>query len=160
MSVEHVGPGSNPYRGIDRYPERQRERFLSEEELARLGVVLDEEEPHDPFAVPAIRLLLLTGARRDEILTLRWSQVNFERSALRLPDSKTGAKLIPLGPAALELLGSPPRLEGNPYVIPGRRTGGRLVGVQRPWARIRAKAGLGASRTTEGSSPSNSVRPS
>ncbi len=135
--------GSNPCRGIDRYPEKRRERYLSTAELARLGAVLVEEECQDPFVVLAIRLLLLTGARRDEILTLRWPHVDFERSALRLPDSKTGAKVIPLGPTAVELLLSAPRLEGNPYVIPGRRVGGRLVGVHRPWARIRGKAGLG-----------------
>ena len=92
----------------------------------------------------AIRLLLLTGARRDEVLTLRWSQVDFERSALRLPDSKTGAKVIPLGPTALDLLATAPRLdEGNPFVVPGRRVGGRLVGIHRPWVRIREKAGIG-----------------
>ena len=136
-------PHSNPCRGIDRYPEKRRERFLSGAELARLGEVLDEEERHDPFVVLAIRLLLLTGARRDEVLTLRWSQVDFERAALCLPDSKTGAKVIPLGPAALELLVRAPRIEGSLYVIPGRRGGGRLVGVHRPWVRIREKAGLG-----------------
>jgi integrase len=106
-------PGSNPCRGIDRFPERPRERFLSSGELARLGAVLDEEEPREPFVVLAIRLLLLTGARRAEVLTLRWSEVDLERAALRLPDSKTGAKVIPLGPAALALLSSAPRLEGN-----------------------------------------------
>jgi integrase len=136
-------PNSNPCRGIDRYPEKRRERFLSGAELARLGAVLDEEERHNLFVVLAIRLLLLTGARRNEVLTLRWSQVNLERSALRLPDSKTGAKVIPLGPTALELLVTAPRLEGNPYVIPGRRVNGRLVGIHRPWVRIREKAGLG-----------------
>lgn len=136
-------PNSNPCRGIDRYPEKRRERFLSGAELARLGEVLDEEQHQEPFLVLAIRLLLLTGARRDEVLTLRWSQVDFERSCLRLPDSKTGAKVIPLGPTALELLATAPRLEGNPFVIPGRRAGGRLVGVHRPWVRIREKAGLG-----------------
>ncbi len=136
-------PGSNPCRGIDRFPEKRRERFLSGGEIARLGAVLEEEEPHETFVVLAIRLLLLTGARRDEVLTLRWADVDFERSALRLPDSKTGAKVIPLGPAALALLAMAPRLEGNPYVIPGRRVGGRLVGLQRPWARIRERAGLG-----------------
>lgn len=136
-------PNSNPCRGIDRYPEKRRERFLSGAELARLGEVLDEEEPHEPFVVLAIRLLLLTGARRTEILALRWSQVDSERSALHLPDSKTGAKVIPLGPTALELLATAPRIEENPFVIPGRRVGGRLVGVHRPWARIREKAGLG-----------------
>lgn len=136
-------PYSNPCRGVDRFPEKRRERFLSGAELAQLGAVLNEEEPQEPFVVLAIRLLLLTGARRDEILTLRWSHVDLERSALRLPDSKTGAKVIPLGPAAVEILASAPRVEGNPYVIPGRRTGGRLVGIYRPWARMREKAGLG-----------------
>ena len=134
--------GSNPCRGVDRFPERRRDRFLSAAELERLGAVLSEEEPADPFVVLAIRLLLLSGARRDEVLTLRWSEVNFERACLSLPDSKTGAKLIPLGPAALALLADAPRLEGNPYVIPGRRTGGRLIGLQRPWVHIRERAGL------------------
>jgi integrase len=135
--------GANPCRWIDRYPEKRRERFLSSAEIARLGAVLNEEEAKDPFIVLAIRLLLLTGSRRNEVLTLRWSEVDFERGALRLPDSKTGAKVIPLGPPALALLAAAPRLEGNPYVIPGRRAGGRLVGLQRPWSLIREKAGLG-----------------
>jgi integrase len=136
-------PGSNPCRGVDRFPERRRERFLSAAELERLGAVLGDEETADPFVVLAIRLLLLSGARRDEVLNLRWSEVNFERACLSLPDSKTGAKLIPLGPAAQVVLAEAPHLEGNPYVIPGRRTGGRLIGLQRPWVRIRERAGLG-----------------
>jgi integrase len=135
-------PGANPCRGIDRFPERRRERFLSAAELERLGAILDDEESEDPFVVLAIRLLLLSGARRDEVLALRWSEVNFDRACLSLPDSKTGAKLIPLGPPALVVLSGAPRLEGNPYVIPGRRIGGRLVGLQRPWVRIRERAGL------------------
>src|SRR5206468_3439332 len=57
--------------------------------------------------------------------------------------SKTGKKSIPLGPAAVELLAEAPRLAGSPYVIPGRRPEGRFVGLQRPWARIRERAGLG-----------------
>ena len=73
---------------------------------------------------------------------MRWSDVDFERSALRLPDSKTGAKVIPLGPAALALLAKAQRVEGNPYVIPGRRAGAHFVGLHRPWARIRERAGL------------------
>jgi integrase len=136
-------PGSNPCRGIERFREKRRERFLSAAEISRLGAVLDEEEPTEPFVVLAIRLLLLTGARRDEVLTLRWSEVDVERGALRLADSKTGAKSIPLGPAVLALLSAAPRIAGNPYVIPGRRTGGRLVGLHRPWSRIRERAGLG-----------------
>jgi integrase len=70
------------------------------------------------------------------------AEANFERACLCLPDSKTGAKQVSLGPAALALLSEARRLEGNPYVVPGRRSGGRLVGLQRPWARIRERAGL------------------
>jgi integrase len=134
--------GENPCRFMDRFPEKRRERFLSSAEIARLGAVLDEVEAQEPFVVLAIRLILLTGARRDEILTLRWSEVDFERSVLRLADSKTGAKMIPLGPIVLALLAKAPRVEDNPYVIPGRRPGARFVGIHRPWARIREKAEL------------------
>lgn len=139
-------PSSNPCRGVDHFPERPRERFLSASELARLGAVLSEEEKDQPFVVLAIRLLVLSGARRDEVLNLRWSEVNFERACLALPDSKTGAKLIALGPAALELLSNAPRMEGNPHVIPGHRTAARLVGLQKPWVQIRTRAGLGSLR--------------
>jgi integrase len=135
-------PGSNPCRGVDRFPEQRRERFLSAVELARLGAVLAEVESTEPVIVLAIRLLLLSGARRDEVLTLRWEHVDLEGAALNLPDSKTGKKRIPLGPAPLELLSAAKRLEGNPFVIPGRRKGGRLVGLNRPWKRIRARAGV------------------
>ncbi|HEV3073353.1 MAG TPA: site-specific integrase, partial [Thermoanaerobaculia bacterium] len=106
------------------------------------GAVLAEEESGEPVIVLAIRLLLLSGARRDEVLTLRWEHVDLEGAALNLPDSKTGKKRIPLGPAPLELLSAAKRLEGNPFVIPGRRKGGRLVGLNRPWKRIRARAGV------------------
>jgi integrase len=61
-------PSSNPCRGVDHFPERPRERFLSASELARLGAVLSEEEKDQPFVVLAIRLLVLSGARRDEVL--------------------------------------------------------------------------------------------
>lgn len=137
---------SNPCPRIARFKERKRERFLSGAELRRLGEALSAVErdcTEDPAAVLAIRLLLLTGARRDEILDLRWQDVDLDTGTLNLPDSKTGKKSIPLGPAAVELLAAAPRLVGSPYVIPGRRQEGRFVGIQRPWARIRERAGLG-----------------
>jgi integrase len=92
-----------------------------------------------------IRLLLLTGCRRDEVLTLQWSFVDFEFGCLRLPDSKTGAKVVRLGAAALDLLAGLPRLGDSPYVFPctRRRVGaGHFVGVERIWRRVRAGAGL------------------
>ncbi len=87
-------------------------------------------------------MLALTGARLSEILTLKWKYIDFENTALRLPDSKTGAKTIYLNAPALEILAAIPRLQGNPYVICGNKAGAHLVNLQKPWRRIRKQAGL------------------
>lgn len=137
--------GSNPVRHVDRYPERPKERYLSPAELTRLGEILrdvEQEGTEHPSALLAIRLLALTGARRNEILELTWSAVDFDRAELVLADSKTGPKRIPLPAPALALLREAPRVQGNPYVCPGERDGGRFYGLQRPWDRIRTRAGL------------------
>ncbi len=143
FAVEKALRPDNPVRGVKRFKDASRERFLSAAELARLGDALAgaEREGESPFAVAAIRLLVLTGARKGEILTLRWEHVDMERGCLRLPDSKTGAKVIPLGAAALEALSEIPRIEGNPYVLPGLE-GRHFVGLQKAWARIRKRAEL------------------
>ena len=102
---------SNPCRHVERYRERRRERFLSPAELARLGDALAEMESEGsetPSVVAAIRLLVFTGARRGEIVGLRWEWVDPERRCLRLPDSKTGAKTIPLSAPALQVLAALP----------------------------------------------------
>ena len=134
--------GENPVRYIERNPENKCERFLSPDELARLGKALTEYEPHHFFAVVALRLLILTGARRGEILSLRWDEVDFEGGFLRLADSKTGPKNIALPGAVAEILNELPRLEGNPYVIPGGKAGRPLVNLNDPWGKIRSMAGL------------------
>ncbi len=133
----------NPVRGVKRFKDKKYERFLSPSEMAQLGAALSaaQQEGEGLFAVAAIRLLILTGARKSEILTLKWEHVDTERSCLRLPDSKTGAKVIPLGAAALEALSEIPRIEGNPYVFPGLEDR-HFVGLQRAWERIRKRAGL------------------
>ena len=119
--------GSNPCRHVQKYRERRRDRFLSAEELARLGIALTAagKDGEPPAAIAAIRLLALTGCRKSEVLRLRWSQV--EPNCLRLSDSKTGAKVVPLGAAARELLASLPSWEGNPYVIVGDRPNSHLL---------------------------------
>jgi integrase len=89
-----------------------------------------------------IRLLVLTGCRKAEILTLRWDAVDLERGALHLPDSKTGPKSVPLGAAAAEVLAGIPRVAGNPFVFPGERQGSHWVNVERSWRRIRRAAGF------------------
>ncbi len=136
--------GSNPCRHVERYPERKRERFLSAEEFARLGHALAEAErtaTERPGAVAAIRLLILTGCRRSEILTLRWEHVDFENRCLRLPESKTGAKIIHLNAAALEvLIGLNPPPTG--WVSTGAKEGAHLVNLKKPWHRMRERADL------------------
>ena len=135
----------NPARLIEMNPEKPRERILSAAELARLGAALDaarRDGSEHPSVLACIRLLVFTGARLSEILKLRWEHIDFEHSALRLPDSKTGAKTIPLGAPALSLLSNLIHVEGEPYVCAGQIPGRHFIGIQRPWRRLRAAAGL------------------
>jgi integrase len=90
----------------------------------------------------SVGLLILTGARLTEILTLRWEYVDLINGVLRLPDSKTGAKGIFLNEAAAKVLREIPRMAGNPYVIVGKKAGARLINLQKPWRRLRTAANL------------------
>ena len=85
---------------------------------------------------------MLTGCRRNEIVTLRWEDVDLEAGELRLPDGKTGARLVPLSPTAAEVLSRLPRRTDNPWVIPGSKPGAHLADLQPPWERVRKCAGL------------------
>lgn len=137
--------GSNPCRHVQKFVERKRERFLSDDEFSRLGEALSEaerDETETQSAVNAIRLLVLTGCRLGEIMTLKWAHVDLKACELRLPDSKTGAKVVHFGNAASEVLRSIKKLDGNPYVITGTKDGAYLTDLQHPWRRIRAAAGL------------------
>jgi integrase len=134
----------NPCIGIKRYHENRRERFLSDVEYARLGEVLRAEEAGGTASkaeVAAIRLFALTGCRRNEILTLKWGYVDFRSSCLRLPDSKTGPKVVPLGAPALEILASMQVGDDDDLVFPGSIEGS-VLSLYGPWHRIREKAGL------------------
>ena len=133
--------GSNPCRHVEKYPQRRRERFLSAEELARLGDAL-AGYGGSPYYAAAIKLLVFTGARLGEVLGLEWRWVDFERGEARLPDSKTGAKTLHLPPPALAVLAELPRVEGNPYVIVGGVAGAPLVNLEKPWRAIRKTAGI------------------
>jgi integrase len=115
--------------------------MLSPIEPARLG---DALAAHDgsPHAVAAVKLLVFSGARLGEVLWLRWEWIDFERGEARLPDSKTGAKTLHPPPPALAVLAELPRLDGNPYVIAGAKSGAALVNLEKPWRAIRQPAGL------------------
>jgi integrase len=147
--------GSNPVRHVERFRAQPRHRYLSGEEFRRLGEVLTAAEagPVDvpgepepvrlsPTALAAIRLLIYTGARRGEILTLRWADVDIERGELRLPTSKTGFKVIHLNAPALAVLTRLPSIDENPHVLPGVRRNKPLVNVTATWHVVRALAGL------------------
>jgi integrase len=137
---------TNPCLRLKKYQETKRQRYLTREELARLGSVLDDVATiggENLFIVAAIRLLLFTGARLSEILTLKWAYVDFERGLLLLPDSKTGQKVVRLNQHAAEVLLGLPRVTGNPHVIVGRRANSpssicrSLGGVSARWRRLR-----------------------
>ncbi len=137
--------GSNPCRHVKLYKNKKRERFLSETELARLSGVMAEAEraqSENGRSLAALRLLMLTGCRVSEILNLRWQDVDFEGKCLRLPDSKTGAKVVYLNSPALQLLADLERQEGNEYAFPGRAAGRPIHSLKYPWARLRKQADL------------------
>jgi integrase len=137
--------GTNPRKHIRKYPEEKRERFLSAGELRRIGEVMREMEDEGvelPSAILAARLLALTGCRLGEVMTLKWVHVDLANRLLRLPDSKSGAKVVHLGQPAADLLASGPLVADNPWVISGTLPGQRLSDLQPFWQRVRARAGL------------------
>ena len=117
----------HPCRSIPMNPKRSRERFLTDAEFTRLGQVLDEVSGKgsrvSAGAVATIRLLMLTGCRRNEILTLRWEHVDLHAAEIHLADGKTGARTVHLSPSAVRVLKALPRKPGNPWVIPGNKPG-------------------------------------
>lgn len=164
-----VAEGFNPTKGIKPFRESPRERYLTSEELARLGDAIREAESdgilwepdpskkakHAPkaenrkimigeHAAAALRLLILTGCRLREILHLQWSHVDFERGILLLPDSKTGRKIVILNAPALEVLASVTRL--GQYVIASESAGQKdekpRADLHRPWRLVTRRAGL------------------
>lgn len=165
-----VAEGINPARRIEQFKEHRRERFLTSEELVRLGAAIreaeakgipwdvDEAKPRakhlpkaknrfskiDPFAAAAIRLLLFTGCRLREILHLKWEQVDLERGLLFLADSKTGRKTVILNAPALAVLAGLDRL--GPCVVPGDDPEKPRADLKRPWEAVSKRAGLGGVR--------------
>jgi len=130
---------SNPVQGVERFPEKSKERFLSPRELARLGIALARAERNNTesiYALAAIRLLMFTGCRRNEILELQWKDVKIERAMFLLPETKTGARPVYLSAPALSVLARLPRVNKNPFVIVGDKEGQRLVNLRKPWLRI------------------------
>lgn len=152
----------NPTKGVERFQTIRRERYLSDREIAAISEALaqfERQEPRHAVMADTVRLLILTGCRKSEILSLRWDYVDWEVGCLRLPDSKTGAKTVPLADAALELLrrrwdeGRPPErsrghnsgdtlaaAERSPFVLPALKGDGHFVGLPNLWAKVKSRA--------------------
>ena len=167
-----VAKVNNPTCNVRPYKAESRERYLTTEELSRLGDALgeaetiglpwsiDKEKPNakhapkienrrqkiDEYAVAAIRLLILTGARLREVLHARWEYVDFERHMIRLPTSKTGKKTIYLSAAAEAVLASVEPIDGNPYVFPGEKERKPRADLNKPWRALCKAARLDSVR--------------
>ena len=137
--------GTNPCRSIRPYRSNHRDRFLSREEYRRIGCVLAEVEAknliHAP-AIAAIRVLLLTGCRCGEIAGLRWDDVDRFSGHLRLRDSKTGPRWIPLTREVLAVLNRQERVLGNPWVFVGTGEGAPVSKLTGYWLRLRKRMDL------------------
>jgi site-specific recombinase XerD len=133
----------NPCAGVRRYQPGKSERFLSPTEQMSLGEALAaaERAGTNPNAIAVIRVLALTGARAGEVLSLRWREVDLERTCPRLSDSKTGVKVIPLGAGAMQVIAAQERREGTDYVFPGAH-GGPLGSI----GKVASSAGRGGAR--------------
>ena len=137
---EYRDANTNPTQHIRKYKETPRERFLTQDEIVNLEKVLADAERKNevsPSVIHALRVLLMTGARLQEVLTMKWEFVDFEEGKINLPDSKSGKKTIWLSDKARDYIDAIPHKRGNPFVFPGQRTGSRLVNLQKPWRKLR-----------------------
>ena len=146
---ELIAPGRNPRRSVRPYKLRSRERFLTPDEYRRLGRAMREARADGsvpPAAVAAIRLLMLTGCRHSEILSLRWDDVDRTAGELRLRDAKAGPRMVPLTAPVAAVLDAIARAPGNPWVIAAQKPGTRISSLRPWWHTIRTRAGLGEVR--------------
>jgi len=131
----------NPAHGIDRFKEHKRDRWVNPEELPRLAQAI-ESEPNI-YVRMALWLYLLTGVRKGELLSAKWTDIDWQRQELRLSETKAGrVHYVPLSTPAMAILRDLPRLESNPYILPGHIHGRPLVNINLPWTRIRKLAGV------------------
>ncbi len=142
---EYRPQNTNPCRGVPKTPDKMMERFLNIEELERLEKTLSERERPgiaSNYTIDAFRLIIYTGCRLGEVLSLKWEDVDFNDCCLRLKDSKTGKRTIPLNESAMKVLCNVQKQADNPYVFCGNKTGTHLVAVQKTWERIRKQANI------------------
>lgn len=131
----------NAAHGVVKYKEESRDRFVTTEEMPRLIQAIQNE--HNQYAKYALWLYLLTGLRKEELLSATWDSIDFDRMELRLADTKNSKRhYLPLSNAALAVLEQIPRVTNNPYIIVGKNEGEHLVNLDRAWNRVREEANM------------------
>ena len=131
----------NPAIGVEKFAEKERDRWVTHEELPRLIIALQKEK--NRYAAAAVLLYLLTGLRKTELLKSKWEDINVFRNEIKVSETKAGNDhYVPLSDRALEVLKSIPRTIGNPHIFPGRGKTGHIVNMTKPWNRIRKEAGV------------------
>ncbi len=149
---DYRDPGTNPVTkaknaGLDLYPKQERDRQFSDEELQKLGQALEamETEGHLHFC-SLIRMLMLSGARLREVMSLQWEQIDENARIIRWKDSKTGKTSKPLNDALFEVIARIPRIEDNPWLFQstGNRPSesGHIEDIKRPWRQVLHLAGI------------------
>lgn len=134
-----AGVRDNPTGGLSTAPDVQRDRFLTHEETKRLIASINIDENRS--AAHTFMMLLLTGARRNEVSHAKWDYIDWERRTLLVPVSKSGKpRVIALNGQAMALLRSIPRIDGNPYIFPSPITGRPCPSLHFPWTRIKQRA--------------------
>ena len=129
----------NPTKGIEKFKEKKRKRWVTKEEVPPLVRAIDEEP--NVYVRGALWLYLLTGLRKSELLTAKRADIDWNRAQLRLPDTKSGEEQVAaLNEPAMMILRALPRLSRNPYILPGAKEGAHLVNIDKPWRRVRARA--------------------
>lgn len=131
----------NPARKIKKFKEEKRDRWVTSEELPNLAEQINLVK--NIYIRSALWLYLLTGMRKNELLTLKWEDVDMQQRQIRLGQTKSGrTHYVPISSAAKEIIEALPKKEGNPYLFPGRRGVTPLLHINKSWAEIRKAAKL------------------
>ena len=131
--------GDNPATGVTKFKLKSRDRFLQGDELPRFFQAL-AKEPNTTIR-DYVLISLLTGARKSNVLAMRWDEINFATQVWRIPETKNGeSQTVPLTPEAIEILKSREQTRVNDFVFPGEGVKGYLVSPKKGWARILERA--------------------
>lgn len=136
-----IWKGENPAHGIAKFPEQSRDRFLQSDELPKFFEALSQET--NETIRDYILISLLTGARRSNVLAMRWQDISLDRHEWRIPITKTGdPQTITLSPEALQILLNRKPSESATFVFPGIGKSGHLEEPKKGWNRILERAGI------------------